>query len=60
MKKLTTIKLTTPEYDEFYEFDTVYEAKCFLFGGMDIDDCDHDYSLKKIISLQDEYILDEE
>lgn len=51
------IKLTTPEYDEFYSFRTEQEAKHFLFGGMDIDDCDDSLSFEEVLAKQSEYII---
>jgi len=53
------IKLTTPDYDEFYSFDTEQEAKYFLFGGTEIDDCDNSLSFQEVLAKQSEYILDD-
>lgn len=53
------IKLTTPDYDEFYSFSTEQEAKHFLFGAADIDDCDNSLSLDEVLAKQSEYIIDD-
>jgi hypothetical protein len=53
-----SIKITTPDYDEFYEFDSELDCKHFLISCID-DDTYHStaYSINELLAQQNEYIL---
>ncbi len=56
------IKLTTPEYDEYYEFENEIEAKNFLFGATDVLDnmgsrSHTTMTLTEVLKLQENYIV---
>jgi hypothetical protein len=58
-------KLTTPDYDEFYSFESEQEAINFLWGATNaLDSLPKSKSTKGltldyVLSLQDEYIKDD-